>query len=67
MARQAARRRPSNTSGRSPAFSAARQIVFGCAAAAMTYGVGRLLGVTLSWTPSSPPERSRLLVEVDDH
>lgn len=34
--------------GRSPAFSAARQVVFGCAAAAVTYGVGRLLGVTLS-------------------
>lgn len=34
--------------GRSPAFSAARQVVFGCAAAAVTYGVGRLLGVSLS-------------------
>src|SRR5579883_696885 len=34
--------------GRSPIFSAARQVVFGCAAAAVTYGVGRLLGVTLS-------------------
>jgi VIT1/CCC1 family predicted Fe2+/Mn2+ transporter len=34
--------------GRSPAFSAARQVMFGCAAAAVTYGVGRLLGVTLS-------------------
>lgn len=34
--------------GRSPAFSAARQVVFGCAAAAVTYGIGRLLGVTLS-------------------
>lgn len=34
--------------GRSPAFSAARQVVFGCAAAAVTYGVGRLLGVALS-------------------
>jgi VIT1/CCC1 family predicted Fe2+/Mn2+ transporter len=34
--------------GRSPAFSAGRQVVFGCAAAAVTYGVGRLLGVTLS-------------------
>ena len=34
--------------GRNPAFSAARQVVFGCAAAALTYGVGRLLGVTLS-------------------
>ncbi len=34
--------------GRNPAFSAARQVVFGCAAAAVTYGIGRLLGVTLS-------------------
>ena len=36
------------SNGRSPAFSAARQVMFGCAAAAVTYGVGRLLGVTLS-------------------
>jgi VIT1/CCC1 family predicted Fe2+/Mn2+ transporter len=34
--------------GRSPAFSAGRQVVFGCLAAAITYGVGRLLGVSLS-------------------
>ena len=34
--------------GRSPAFSAARQAVFGCAAAALTYGIGALLGVSLS-------------------
>ncbi|HKD55591.1 MAG TPA: VIT1/CCC1 transporter family protein [Steroidobacteraceae bacterium] len=34
--------------GRSPAFSAARQVVFGCAAAAVTYGIGALLGVSLS-------------------
>ncbi len=34
--------------GRNPAFSAARQVVFGCAAAAVTYGVGRLMGVALS-------------------
>jgi VIT1/CCC1 family predicted Fe2+/Mn2+ transporter len=34
--------------GRSPWFSAARQAVFGCAAAAITYGVGALLGVSLS-------------------
>jgi VIT1/CCC1 family predicted Fe2+/Mn2+ transporter len=34
--------------GRSPAFSAARQIVFGCVAAAVTYGVGRFVGVALS-------------------
>lgn len=34
--------------GRSPAFSAARQVIFGCAAAAVTYGIGRLLGVALS-------------------
>jgi VIT1/CCC1 family predicted Fe2+/Mn2+ transporter len=34
--------------GRSPAFSAGRQVAFGCAAAAVTYGVGRLLGVALA-------------------
>ena len=34
--------------GRSPWFSAARQIVFGCAAAAITYGIGSFLGVSLS-------------------
>jgi vacuolar iron transporter family protein len=34
--------------GRSPWFSAARQAVFGCAAAAATYGLGVLLGVSLS-------------------
>lgn len=34
--------------GRSPLFSAARQVLFGCAAAAVTYGVGALLGVSLS-------------------
>jgi vacuolar iron transporter family protein len=34
--------------GRSLTFSAARQMVFGCFAAAVTYGVGRLLGVSLS-------------------
>ena len=34
--------------GRGPAFSAGRQIVFGCVAAAITYGAGRLLGVSLS-------------------
>jgi vacuolar iron transporter family protein len=34
--------------GRSPWFSAARQAVFGCAAAAVTYGIGTLLGVSLS-------------------
>jgi VIT1/CCC1 family predicted Fe2+/Mn2+ transporter len=34
--------------GRSGAFSAARQVVFGCLAAAVTYGVGRVLGVSLS-------------------
>jgi vacuolar iron transporter family protein len=34
--------------GRSPWFSAARQAVFGCAAAAVTYGIGLLLGVSLS-------------------
>jgi vacuolar iron transporter family protein len=35
-------------SGRGPWFSAARQVVIGCAAAAVTYGMGRLLGVSLS-------------------
>ena len=34
--------------GRSPWFSAARQAVFGCAAAAVTYGIGAALGVSLS-------------------
>jgi len=34
--------------GRGVAFSAARQAVFGCVAAAVTYGIGRLLGVSLS-------------------
>jgi vacuolar iron transporter family protein len=34
--------------GRSPWFSAARQAVFGCAAAAVTYAIGSVLGVSLS-------------------
>ena len=34
--------------GRSPWYSAARQTLFGCAAAAITYGIGALLGVSLS-------------------
>src|SRR5215469_8190413 len=34
--------------GRSPWYSAARQTLFGCAAAAITYGIGSLLGVSLS-------------------
>lgn len=34
--------------GRSPWFSAVRQIVFGCVAASVTYGIGSLLGVSLS-------------------
>jgi VIT1/CCC1 family predicted Fe2+/Mn2+ transporter len=34
--------------GRPGWYSAARQIVFGCAAAAATYGVGALLGVSLT-------------------
>jgi VIT1/CCC1 family predicted Fe2+/Mn2+ transporter len=34
--------------GRSPSYSALRQVVFGCTAAAVTFGVGRLLGVSLS-------------------
>ncbi len=33
--------------GRSPWFSGARQVIFGCAAAAVTYGSGALLGVAL--------------------
>ena len=34
--------------GRGPVFSAGRQVFFGCVAAAITYGAGRLLGVSLS-------------------
>jgi vacuolar iron transporter family protein len=34
--------------GRSPWYSAARQLIFGCLAAAVTYGVGAALGTTLS-------------------
>jgi vacuolar iron transporter family protein len=34
--------------GRSPWFSAARQVLFGCAAAAVTYGAGAALGVSIS-------------------
>ncbi len=34
--------------GRGAWFSAARQVVFGCVAAALTYGAGTLLGVSLS-------------------
>ena len=34
--------------GRSAWFSAARQTVFGCAAAAITCGLGSMLGVSLS-------------------
>jgi len=34
--------------GRNPWFSAARQMMVGCAAAALTYGVGLVLGVSLS-------------------
>jgi VIT1/CCC1 family predicted Fe2+/Mn2+ transporter len=34
--------------GRSAWFSAARQVAFGCAAAAVTYGVGTVLGVSVS-------------------
>jgi VIT1/CCC1 family predicted Fe2+/Mn2+ transporter len=33
--------------GRSPWFSGARQVVFGCLAAAVTYGSGALLGISL--------------------
>jgi vacuolar iron transporter family protein len=35
-------------SGRSALYSALRQVVIGCAAASLTYGVGALLGVSLS-------------------
>ncbi len=34
--------------GRSPWYSAARQVLIGCVAAALTYGAGALLGVSLS-------------------
>ena len=34
--------------GRSPLYSALRQVVIGCVAAAVTYGVGAALGVSLS-------------------
>ena len=34
--------------GRSASYSALRQVVFGCLAAAVTFGVGRFLGVSLS-------------------
>jgi VIT1/CCC1 family predicted Fe2+/Mn2+ transporter len=34
--------------GRSPWFSAARQLIFGCLAAAVTYGIGVALGTSLS-------------------
>lgn len=34
--------------GRSPGYSALRQVAFGCTAAAVTFGVGKLLGVSLS-------------------
>ena len=38
----------SRFNGRSPWFSAARQVLFGCVAAAVTYGIGTVLGVSLS-------------------
>jgi VIT1/CCC1 family predicted Fe2+/Mn2+ transporter len=34
--------------GRSVSYSALRQVVFGCIAAAVTFGVGRLLDVSLA-------------------
>ena len=34
--------------GRAPWYSAARQLIFGCLAAAATYGIGAALGTTLS-------------------
>ncbi len=35
--------------GRSVWYSGTRQILFGLAAAALTYGIGRLIGVSLGW------------------
>jgi vacuolar iron transporter family protein len=34
--------------GRSPGYSAIRQLIFGCLAAALTYGIGAALGTSLS-------------------
>jgi VIT1/CCC1 family predicted Fe2+/Mn2+ transporter len=34
--------------GRSPWYSAARQLIFGCLAAALTYGIGAAFGTSLS-------------------
>jgi VIT1/CCC1 family predicted Fe2+/Mn2+ transporter len=34
--------------GRSPWYSAVRQLVFGCLAAAVTYGLGAALGISLA-------------------
>ena len=34
--------------GRPPWYSAARQLIFGCLAAGVTYGIGALLGTSLS-------------------
>jgi VIT1/CCC1 family predicted Fe2+/Mn2+ transporter len=34
--------------GRSALYSAVRQLIFGCVAAAVTYGAGAALGTTLS-------------------
>ncbi len=34
--------------GRNPGYSALRQLVFGCVAAAVTYWIGAALGTTLS-------------------
>jgi len=39
---------PRCSTAAAPGFSAARQVLFGCAAAGVTYGVGALLGVSLS-------------------
>jgi len=34
--------------GRSPSYSAIRQLTFGCLAAGVTYGIGALLGISVS-------------------
>jgi VIT1/CCC1 family predicted Fe2+/Mn2+ transporter len=34
--------------GRGPWYSAARQVIFGCLAAGLTYGIGVVLGASLA-------------------
>ncbi len=38
--------------GRGMLYSALRQLLFGAIAAALTFGVGRLIGVSLTWSQS---------------